>query len=182
VLKHIFKNVCPQNVAFYVDDAYIFGQSLAEINNALAQVLKTAEAHSLLFNIEKSQFGVTSTKCLGHVISNGKVSLDPEKCKALASIPQPTTLKQLRSWLAAINFYRIFFPHISITLAPLYEALRGNPKKLIWNEDRIVAFNKMKQVMLTPPLLTLFSSNNTEHLVMTDSSSIGVGGTLFQRQ
>ena len=182
VLKHIFQDVYPNNIAMYVDDFFIFGKTLREINTVLKSVLQTAEKHSVLFNLEKSAFGLSRLKCLGHLISNGTVKPDPDKIEAMAAIPKPTTVKQLRSWLAAVNFYRNFFPNISLTLAPLYDALKGNPRKLIWNEERDKAYDTMRSAMTSAPLLQIFSTDNTEHLVMTDSSSVGVGACLQQRK
>lgn len=128
VVRHIFHNIWRGNITLYIDDLYIYCKDLNEINEALEQVLRTAEAHSLLFNFEKSTFGQTDINCLGLLVSHGTVRPNLDKVKALLSIPQPETLKQLCSWLTAVNFYCNFIKDIAITLAPLYDALRGNPR------------------------------------------------------
>lgn len=182
VLRQIVDNIFPLNTALYVDDFFIFGGSLPEINKVLKAVLIQGEKHGVLFNLDKSEFALTELRCLGHILKAGTIKPDPDKVKALASIPRPTTMKQLRSWLAAVNFYRNHFEHISLTLAPLYAAMKGSPKKLLWTPAMEEAYNLMQQAITSPPLLQIFSAENTEHMLMTDSSTIGVGAVLLYRQ
>lgn len=81
-LKYIFQDICTNNVTFYLDNIYIYGENFDKINDALIQVLRTAVSHYFLSNLQKSSFGLSEVYCLGFVITHGKVKPNPNKIKA----------------------------------------------------------------------------------------------------
>ena len=45
---------------------------------------------------------------LGHIVSQGGISLDPDKLQAVSAFPVPNNEKQLREFLRLSNYYRRF--------------------------------------------------------------------------
>ena len=58
-------------------------------------------------------------------------------------MPAPKTLKQLRSFLGAINFYGKFIPNVSEVRKPLHELLKKD-SKFAWDENCDEAFQTLK--------------------------------------
>lgn len=53
-----------------------------------------------------------------------------EKKKAICQLKEPTTRKDLRGFLGAAGFCRIWIPNFSVISKPLYEATKGGKEPL----------------------------------------------------
>ena len=77
----------------------------------------------------------------------------PDKVDAITQINQPTTIKGLQEFVGMVNFYRRFIPAAARTMLPLFEALAGKPKTLVWNKDMVTSFRdtiSRSNITLTP--------------------------------
>ena len=78
------------------------------------------------------------------------------------------------------NFLSSFLPNLRRLLIPIYD-LQKKAKKFKWTEEAEKAFNKIKKLLINPPVLkaptpvTLFQ-------LKSDISREGVGGALLQKQ
>ena len=54
---------------------------------------------------QKCTFGSDTVKYLGHVISNGSITVDQSKTKAVRLWPVPTTVKEVQQFLELANYY-----------------------------------------------------------------------------
>lgn len=72
-------------------------------------------------------FFQTSVKYLGHVVSHNGIEMDPDKIKALTSLPVPQNLKELRFFLGFTRYYRRFVHSYSGIVKPLNNFTSGNP-------------------------------------------------------
>ena len=52
-----------------------------------------------------------------------------------------------------INFYRRFLPNVAEVMAPLTKVLKGQPRKLIWDEQLELAFQAAKRLISQSALL-----------------------------
>jgi hypothetical protein len=73
----------------------------------------------------KCEFGKTTLKVLGHTVSAGTVSADPDKIKVLQKWDVPCSLQQLRTFWGLANYFRRFVPNYS-TLAASFTALTAD--------------------------------------------------------
>jgi hypothetical protein len=95
---------------------------------------------------------VKSGKLLGFVVSDKGIEVDPDKVKAIQSMPPPKTEKDVRGFLRRLNYIARFISQLTMTCDPIFRLLRKkNPG--IWNEECEEAFEKIKQHLLNPPLL-----------------------------
>lgn len=56
----------------------------------------------------KSKFFQRQTEFLGHIIKNGRITVDLGKIEAIDRYKTPTNLKDLRSFLGMTSYYRKF--------------------------------------------------------------------------
>lgn len=167
-------------VSAYIDDILIFSSgSLDDHRQKVKKVLQRLREANLQVDIDKCDFEVQSTKYLGFIIEAGKgVRMDPAKVKAIMEWEAPTTVKGVRGFIGFANFYRRFIKAFSKIVEPLIE-LTKKDRKFDWNKTTNEAFEKLKRMFITAPMLLQFSPER-ETVVETDSSGYVTGGALSQ--
>jgi hypothetical protein len=90
----------------------------------------------------------------------------------------PTTVHQVRSFLGMAGYYRRFIPDFSKIAKPITELLK-NHVKFVWSFECNKAFEELKKLMTTSPVL---AQPNIEKVfdVYCDALGIGIGCVLMQ--
>lgn len=84
----------------------------------------------------------------------------------------------MRSFLGFANFYRRFIRDFADITAPL-TALTKKDTKFVWDSTADKAFNQLKEMFITAPILTQFDPDRAT-VVEADSSGWATGGVLSQ--
>lgn len=86
-------------------------------------------------------------------------------------------MEQLRGFLGLNGYYRKFVKDYASISAPLTNLLHKD--KFEWSDSATVAFNEIKQAMISTPILRLpdFAKSFT---IETDASDINIGAVLLQ--
>lgn len=92
----------------YIDDVPVFSATKEKHAKDLQTAMETLFAANMKVSNEKSNFFVQEVEYLGHLISNGRIRVDPKKVEAIDNYQLPQTLKQLRSCLGLSGYYRKF--------------------------------------------------------------------------
>ena len=102
--------------------------------------------------------------------------------KAIKDFPQPTTRKQVKSFLGLKGYYRQHIPAFASITQPL-NAISGNnsPRLVQWNPALDKAFREAKQAFLDAPIISAPDLNLPYHM-HTDACSTGIGAALTQVQ
>ena len=142
-------------------------------------------AKKILDDVRKANFTLNALKCsffqrrikyLGHIISEHSVEIDPERVKAIINLPPPTDVRSLRRLIGMVQFCSKFVDHLNVVLAPLYELLK-NKTRFVWSSQCQKAFEQLKSIMSTAPIL--YSPTTSDKFILeTDASTIGLGGCL----
>ena len=90
---------------------------------------------------------------LGHIVSAAGVECDPAKTEKVAAWPTPECLKDLRSFQGLASYYRRFLPEYAAISASLNELTKSG-KHFVWMEVQEEAFNKLKQLLTSSPILS----------------------------
>jgi cleavage and polyadenylation specificity factor subunit 1 len=167
----------------YLDDILVASNSPQEHENHLKQVLRQLDKYGLTVNASKCIFSVPEVQFLGHLVTQHGCKPLPEKVKGISEFPKPETVKQLRRFLGAINFYRRFLPNMAAIQIPLNKLLVNSPKNdkrpIQWNDDATVAFEACKQKLIDATLLCHPDPAATLSLYV-DASDTAIGGALHQ--
>nr|GEW56155.1 reverse transcriptase [Tanacetum cinerariifolium] len=83
----------------FMDDFSIFDQSFKICLGQLKSVLKRCIETNLVLSWEKSHFMVREGIVLGHVVSEKGFKVDRAKVKIISTLPPPTNIKVVRSFL-----------------------------------------------------------------------------------
>ncbi|KAL4026410.1 hypothetical protein IC575_014840 [Cucumis melo] len=114
---------------------------------------------------------------LGHIVSGQGLEVDPEKIRSIKQWPVPTNMRELRGFLGLTGYCKRFVQ--SSIVASLTRLLKLGAFK--WNEEAQLAFDKLKEAMMTLPVLAL-PDFNLPFEVETDASGYGVGAVLIQNK
>ena len=89
---------------------------------ALLYLLALAEANWLV-TVEKMFLGYQSIELLGHLVEVGKVKPVRGKLEAIQKLTPPKNVKQIKSYLGLVGFYRRFIKKFANLAAPLVKLL-----------------------------------------------------------
>ena len=167
-----------QGVVCMMDDILVVGKNKEEHDIRLHEVLDKLNRAGLTLNREKCQFGVDEVKFLGHILNKEGIRIDPEKEKAIKEMPAPIDRKSLRRFLAMVNYLGRFSPLLAEVERPL-RLLDKNNAAWCWNEEQQKGFEKIKEIISTAPVLTLFD-NSSKHRITADASKHTLGAALLQ--
>ena len=79
-----------------------------------------------------------------------------------------------------VNFLSSFLPNLQRLLIPIYY-LQKKAKKFKWTDEAKKAFNEIKKLLVSPPVLKAPTPGGLFRL-KSDTSRDGVGGTLLQKK
>src|SRR5208282_5175811 len=85
----------------YLDDVIVFAASLEEHFARLRLVLERLQSAGLKLKPSKCNLLQRSVEFLGHVVSEGQIGVNPTKVRDVVEWPTPTTLKEVRGFVAA---------------------------------------------------------------------------------
>ncbi|GBN54858.1 Retrovirus-related Pol polyprotein from transposon 17.6 [Araneus ventricosus] len=134
----------------------------------------------MTLNAKKYIFSQTSIKFLGHIIDGQGIHPDPDKISAVENYQPPTNKKELKQLLSMANYLARFFPNYLDILFPLISML-SNKVTFVWESPQKAAFQKLKKILSSDPVLMIFDPGK-EIIVTTDASSYGLGATICQKQ
>ena len=115
---------------------------------------------------------------LGHKISSKGIEVDRAKTEIIEKLPPPTSLKGVRGFLGYANFYRCFIEGFSDIAAPLTDLTKKNAEWR-WGYDQIKAFERLKKIFASEPVLAQWDPER-ETILEADSSGYAIGGCLSQ--
>ena len=162
----------------FLDDIVVYARSLAEHDSKLREVFDRIRENNLKLKPEKCEFLRKEVSYLGHVISEDGVLPDRTKTRTIEEYPTPQNVKQLRSFLGLMSYYRRFVPNFSHIAAPLHKLLKKDAV-YEWTAVHEQAFHTLKGKLITPPVLK-YPDFNQPFILTTDASGEGLGAVLSQ--
>ena len=123
---------------------------------------------------------VTKGIVLGHIVSSKGIEVDKAKIELIANLPTPKTVKDVRSFLGHVGFYRRFIKDFSFISRPVCNLLT-NDTPFEWTQACQEAFDKLKGMLSTAPIMQ--PPNWTLPFeIMCDASDYAIGAVLGQRK
>nr|XP_041631159.1 uncharacterized protein LOC121502206 [Drosophila kikkawai] len=154
------------NVFVYLDDLLIISPDFDTHMKYLSLVAECLGKANLTIGLKKSKFCFKTLKYLGFIIGGGTLRMDPERIVAIQKIPEPKSVKELRSFLGTAGWYRPFIKDFAAMATPLTDALKkGRTTRLVLGEEAKSAIQALKNALTSAPC---------------DASHLGVGAVLFQ--
>jgi hypothetical protein len=115
---------------------------------------------------------------LGHVISLEGIYVDPSKVHYVLDWKPLRTVHRVHSFLGLAGYYRRFILNFSRITKPITNLLKKE-EKCVWNEVCDEAFQALKRLLTTSPMLAQLDITNPFD-VYCDTSGTGLGCVLMQ--
>ncbi|RDX60335.1 Retrovirus-related Pol polyprotein, partial [Mucuna pruriens] len=178
-MMSIFSDLLQDCMEVFMDDFTVYADSFEACLNNLSRVLKRCTDTNLVLNFEKCHFMVTEGIVLGHLVSNRGIEVDKAKIDIITSLPNPASVREVRSFLGHAGFYRRFIKDFSKLALPMSKLLQ---KDVNFNFDQpcIEAFQELKNKLTSAPILQAPDWGLPFEL-MCDASNSALGAILGQR-
>ena len=164
----------------YLDDIVIHSSSWRNHLKHLEEVFRRLAAAGLTIKQSKCIFASRDCTYLGYRIGRGGVRSEKSKVQAIADMMRPQTKKDVRTFLGMTGYYRRFIRDYATIAEPLTDLTKKTlPEKIVWNERLKLAFQRLKKVLMTAPLMKNPDFTRT-FVLQTDASGVGVGAVLSQ--
>ncbi|XP_031494884.1 uncharacterized mitochondrial protein AtMg00860-like [Nymphaea colorata] len=143
----------------------------------LRAVLNILQQNQLHTKPSKYSLGMREISYLGHMISQGRVSMEREKVQAIKEWRTSQSVRELHAFLGLTGYYRKFvYGYITVT-ATLTELTKKG--KFVWTEKADQSFQRLKQAVTTVLVLQL-PNFQQPFTVESDASDLGMGTVLSQ--
>ena len=107
-----------------MDNFTVYADSFDDCLYNLKKVLERCIETNLVLNYEKCHFMVDQGIILGHVVSARGIEVDKAKIDVIRSLPYPTCVREVRSFLSHAGFYRRFIKDFTKIAQPLCKLLQ----------------------------------------------------------
>ena len=121
----------------YLDDILIFSRTQEEHDHHVRIILQRLRDANLFANAKKCEFDKDEVEYLSFILGRHGLRMHPKKLSTIIDWPEPTSVKQLQSFLGFANFYRRFIRDHS-TIFSSTSLCRGIVRSV--EGDRIVAW------------------------------------------
>ncbi|XP_032093581.1 uncharacterized protein LOC116522675 [Thamnophis elegans] len=166
----------PDVVLQYVDDLLVTGQTEEVCHANTASLLLLLQEKGYKASRAKAQLVQLNVRYLGYDIQQGQRTLGHERKEAICQLPAPRNRKELRGFLGAAGFCRIWIPNFALLAKPLYEATKGNEKEpLRWEKEEQKSFLNLKHALTQAPSLGLPNLDKPFHLFVDTKQNMAVG-------
>ena len=172
-------------VEVIADDILVFGcgdteeeyQRDHDIN--LLRLLQRAREQNLKLNKKKLKLCLSEVSYMGHKLTREGLRPDPAKIKAIRDMPRPDSKKAVERFLGCLQYLSRFLPQLAEEAAPL-RLLTEQSAIFTWQTQQEAAFQKLKTMITTVPVLKFYDLNEAA-TIQCDASEKGLGATLLQQ-
>nr|GEV23477.1 reverse transcriptase domain-containing protein [Tanacetum cinerariifolium] len=172
----IFHDMVEKTMEVFMDDFLVFGNSFQTCLSHLEKMLKWCKDTNLCLNLEKSHFMVKEGIVLGHKISKIEIEVYKAKVNVIATLPHPTTVKDIRSFLGHAGIYRRFIQHFSKIARPMTRLLEKDTP-FFFSKECVEAFQTLKRKLTEAPIL-IATGWDLPFELMCDASDFAIGVVL----
>ncbi|GFW32141.1 retrovirus-related Pol polyprotein from transposon 17.6 [Trichonephila clavipes] len=178
-VSSIFRDLTRKGIVIsYLDDLVIPAKNEQEGLEKLKIIFEVAKKYGLEIKFKKCQFLKKKIEFLGHIVESGTIKPSPTKTLAVRKFPEPTTIKQVQSFLGLTGYFRKYIKDYSKIAKPLSDLTRKE-NLFFFGIQQKEAFEKLKKILSEGPILHLYKYGRKTEL-HTDACKQGYGAILLQ--
>ena len=178
LMQEVLRGLQWSECVLFMDDTIVPSKDFDEGLERLTHVWERFLQAGLKLKPSKCLYFQREIKFLGHIVSKEGVKTDPAKTEAIENWKQSKTPKQVRSFLGLASYYRRFVKDFAALAKPLHK-LCEKKVKFRWDEDCESAFQKLKEKLVSAPILA-YPKVGEPYILDTDACDTAIGGVLSQ--
>jgi len=155
MIKDVFCDMVDVGVIAYMDDIFIYTESVEEHVALVWRVMQRLRKTRLCVSNKKSSFHRQEVKFLGYKISSRVISVTGTKVEEIWACSMPKKVVDLQSFMGFANFYRWFMKCFTKIAKALMD-LTKNDIKCTWTPLCQEVFETLKKTFTTGRILTDF--------------------------
>jgi hypothetical protein len=144
LMNKVFMEYLDKFVVVFIDDILVYSRSEEEHEEHLRLALQKLREHRLYAKLSKCEFWMKQVAFLGHVISKGGISLNPNKVQDVLSWNAHKSVGDIQSYLELAEYYRKFIERFSKKNKPMTELLKKD-KRFEWTTACEGSFQELKK-------------------------------------
>src|SRR4051795_3204231 len=141
-----------RNIEVYIDNVIVKTRDNSTLIDDLRETFDNLYRYQIKLNPKKCFFGVPGGQVLVYLISARGIEANPEKIKAVLDMAPPSNLKQIQQLAGHVAALSRFIARLGEKALPFY-ALMRKPGKFEWTTEAQIAFDPLKRVLSTSPIL-----------------------------
>lgn len=178
-MHEILRPVLHECAEVYIDDVILWGEDERDCLQNLKRVFELIEGAGVKLKLNKCSFLTDAVEYLGHNIKAGEIRPSTSKVDAVKNFKTPCNVHEVRQFLGLASYFRKFVKGFATIARPLTQLTKKNIE-WSWHEPQELAMQTLKEILISEPILTIFSPERETQL-HTDASKAGLGAVLLQR-
>ena len=182
LIDEVLRGIKHKFTQSFIDDILVYSKTFVEHLEHIAIVLQRLRDAGLTVEPRKTHIAKKELVFIGFKFSKNGVKTDPSNIDKVEKFPTPKSVRDVRSFLGLCNYYRRFVKSYADTARPLNQLLKKSTT-FEWSTDANDAFLKLRNHLITTPILAYPELKSDEPLrLTTDASLYGTGYILSQKQ
>ena len=159
----------------YVDDILIAAADEEECKKATLDLLQDLQRMGYRVSAKKAQIVTRTVSYLGYNLQGGQRTLSSQRIQTVLQIPEPTNKRQVREFLGAVGYCRLWILGFAEMARPLHELTRGKEEQFIWTDKERRAFQALKEALVAAPALALPDVAKPFQLFVAEKGGVALG-------
>ena len=184
LIARTFEGMRRDRFSAYIDDVLNHTDDFQAHLETQQDLYTRLEGAQLTLKLSKTHLNYDRVKFLGHILTAEGRLPDPEAVAAIREWADPTTTKEVRSFLGSTLYYREYIHGYSDMAMPLYDLIKkGVVVAKEWRQDiHGVACQKIKDALTSRPVL-MQVDNTKPFRLKVDACRVGRGiGSILEQQ
>jgi hypothetical protein len=175
LMTFVFRERIGVSVWVYLDDIYVFSNTIEEHEDALKYVLGCLKKERLYISKHKFQPYAVRFNCLGHYRDENGLQASSDKLDLIRRWPTPATYHDVQRFLGIIEYISRFLPNVSAYSTPL-SGMCSNGLPFVWRALHDKCFESIKAIASRKLSLQPIDRTNQAHVwVVCDACPSGCG-------
>jgi hypothetical protein len=182
LMTTIFREFIGRFVHVYLDDIFVFSNSIAEHEEHLGLVFDKLRKAQLFLEEKKCDLYSKRMDCLGHIIDDRGIHADVDKMARVREWRTPRNKHDVQRFLRLVQYLAHFMPDVSAYTGPI-QSIQKNGHPFHWRPIHQACMDNIKALACKTPILWPIDPSKDEPIwVVCDASASGVGAVYGQGQ
>jgi hypothetical protein len=178
-MEFYFRDLIQKIIEIYQDNLTVVSKKRKDHISHLRIVFERCRKYGISLNPKNSIFEIDKGNLLGHIVLEGRISVDPERIQSIKYVHSPANKKSLQSFFGKINCIRIFVPKFAKIIKPM-SALIKKDIAFRWDDKALQSFEDIKDTF--SQALVLISPDYSRYfMIFSFASQDIITGVLLQK-